>query len=482
MDRPSPSRLTLLALAAALVGGCSSGTETSTSDNSGGTSMSRIDFVVRDLPHPELFSFHAEIAELRLESETGELSENYVRGIVPLDLLRPQDLWIWLSRINRIREASPILMVRFVPGSYRAALPDGTAVDVVASSDEMRLLLSNAGLQLNSGYLRCDVALDLGASLTGDASLGSLQFDPRGNARLSRGIIAVPLESRLGLVRDRDLGSNQLTIDFHADENLSADIGQVRVRVPQTALLIDNLDQVHTSVPFFFTYFTPGSSVVDVLGMLGSGGELNVLRVELEDQNGVIASPKYPVKALVRVTEIVNPFVFRAQLRSIRRGAALLPVMPMGAPEILVNLTAQSQLVFHERTLMTPADLTVGMELLVKSPQLLIDPLQAGRIEIVQPMSVFREAQGLLTGAQLRAASESLLITQGGEIESAFGTDSLQGPASSLRFELTAETVFEGVALDAQGLTAGPKPLQLEVQGTDTGSPGLLRATRVTSR
>ena len=357
------------------------------SGGSGGaaqTTTTTGDFVLRPTLVPGLFSFSAVIDELHLVTVDGVLSANLLQEPLPLELLHLTDRHAWISRATfSAQEEYASVSMSFVPGSFEALDADGQALDVSATTESFLAPIANS--PFNQSYARFELLLDLRAGLTIDAAAGTALLEPEGSAFASDGNAPLALDVVLGLVRQRDTGTGRIVMDAFASQDRIAPIGRVDVQVAPLARLVDTNNQLSLNPSFFLTFMTPGSTLIDVAGSLGAHGELSARRVELEDQVPQIGGV-FPVMLEGRVVEVGPSFTIRLQLRDIPRGRSLVQPYIDAQPDpstVLISYDPTLALFFvGQNQLISPDNLAVGQDLVVKSRSFSGAPFPAWRMDI----------------------------------------------------------------------------------------------------
>ena len=467
-------RLQTIALATALSFAslaCSNGSGNLAGPVAGGSpATATVDILLSSSGNSALFSLASSITEVRLREETGDLTDNLLATSVDIELVRPGQDLAWIARTNFDEGRYNAVVLRFDSTAYDATANDGSIVSVQGVSDELVATLPVATDIDAANVERLEVSIDLGASL-GTLAAGSIDFSPVGSTTMAAADSSTELQSRIGIVRARDLANQMLEVELFADQNLNASIGTINVRVPDGTLLVDTLDFIQNSVPFFFTYLTPGLSIIDVNGVLGPEGEVIATRIELEDQNGTVVLPHFPLKLRGRVEEQLSSTVFRVRVRDVLRGSSAVTTGSV----LDVAIDTQVGLFFSDSVLGAASDIAPGLEVELKSRQLSTSPVFVRRValgeippivgEIVDTTSLPASVTVQLDPSQIALSPGQVLTNQ-----------------TDVTLTLPAGGVFlatpVSIALDANEIRAG---LGVEVRGAVSGPPSmpLLDATRV---
>ncbi len=145
-----------------------------------------------------------------------------------------------------------------------------------------------------------------------------------------------------------------------------------------------NTDVEIASPDYFFTFMTPGATFLDIHAMLGEGGELFPVRLELEDQNG-IAGGVFPVRVTGRLMSVATNLVIDVELKNVVRGGAFVEpyLLRTGNRSTLtIHAYPQSTLVFTGGERMTLGDLRIGQDVDLKFRSFYGEPLFVDRVGI----------------------------------------------------------------------------------------------------
>lgn len=341
-------------------------------------STTTVDFVLSSVGTTDLFAARAQLVELRLERDDGSLTENLLTTGISLELVHLQEVASWLARRAIEPGDYAAVIARFA--SPEASGSDGDALDVTLTNAELRAEFLLPLEISDQPYERFTLNFVLQASLIAGPGENELSFEPRGVTDVDTGLASMPVQNVLARVMARDTGTSTITLDLFADQELQASIGSLTADVLDNSLMVNPVGFVETLVPYYLTYMTAGVTIVDVHGELGANGAFTLSGLEIEEQNGSVVLPRFPLKLEGRIVEVTSPAVFRMQVRNVRRGDSIM--MPLdGAPIVDIAIDPPTVLVSDVPDLMPPSSLTVGLDVEVKSEQLSLAPILAVRVE-----------------------------------------------------------------------------------------------------
>ena len=389
MNRPQLRVLASTALFALLITACAGGandrpTRTAAESGTGAAARVTADFVLRDAAVNELRSFSAIVSALELVDDEGVSSGNLIAGPIEVELLRLRELNQWLSRVPLPFENFAGLRLAFLPGSYSAATTGGARVQVDSLGDELVVPVVAPIAMQDATYMRFVVDVDLANSLTGDASEGRITFDPVGSTNVSDGALGLPLLPFYGRASKRDAARGRLGIDAFAGALGGVSVGAASMHVDDSTLLVLATDVAIASPAYFFTFMTPGATLVDVHASLGREGQILPYRLEIEDQNG-IAGGVFPVRITGRIRSVSQNLVIDVEIHDIVRGRVFVEdyLNRIGNPPSLsMSISPQLTLAFEGNRLVDAAALQAGDEVDLKFRGFQGQPLLVDRVSI----------------------------------------------------------------------------------------------------
>ncbi len=376
-DRTLQFLASLLVLGAASCGGGGGG-------GGGSNAPAAVDVLIRDAPVDDLSSFSITVAELRLLDGLGAPSANLLSAPVTLELLGLQTSSAWVASVAPPTGTWSGLRVAFTPGSSVARADDGTPVAVTEAATTFDAAFSAPVVTGATGYDRLVVDVDLASSLAGNVTAPPILFDPEGTVASSTG--SEPIDEIKGIVQAIAAGNSELTIDAFADGDLSLPLGEVRVRVSGSTLLLADDDLPFASTAAFFAALVPSQTLLEVHGQLGNQGVVQATRIEIEDQDGGVSSSSV-VEIEGRIVGLdTMTSTFDLLIQEIEKGGAIAnPVLSGLGNPATIAVTYDAMTVFIEdesNQLLTSALLAVGVEVDVKFPTFINPPFAASEVEV----------------------------------------------------------------------------------------------------
>lgn len=363
----------LAALLLFLPSACSSG--------SSGGGPAQVDLLLGDAPVDELLSFELTVDSLRLQDPGGTFTPNLLAAPVRLEFLGLQETFAWVASAAPPKGTYSAVEVRFETTSVEARAQDGSSVTVTVLSDTLSASLP-AGSQLDSGYARFLVDLDLRESLSGDVGLGAITFDPSGSATLRDGGEDARIDEIEGVVQSLDRSARRLVLDAYADGNPALSLGDVVVQLSDATLLLDDQDQLIPDEQTFLDGLVLGTTLLEVHGDLTSAGRIDATRIEVEDAIGG-GNTVARIEGLVLA---VDPGTsFELLIREIEKGQSLVQSVlgGLGNPaSITVAYDAATVFFTDSGSLTGPEVLAAGQELKVKFAEFTAEPFLATAVEL----------------------------------------------------------------------------------------------------
>lgn len=457
----SRPRSYLVALAAsALLFACGGGGGSSGGGTNGFTNF---DLLVTDAPSDDLLSFRATVAEAHLVIQGGGESANLLAAPVPLELLGLQGGFAWLASQDLPAGTYTGVRLVFTPASYVARSNDGSAVAINALDDEMTVNFTTPLVVTDTGYKKVVVDVNLASSLTGSVTAPPLDFAPAGSTTSVSSSSSSSLDEIKGTVDTSDAAAFTLVLDAFVDDDGVVPLGQVLVRVPATALLVEDDGGTFASRTDFFAALTDGVTHLEVHGALVSGA-VTATRIEIEDNlGGGGAANLVKIEGLVLA---VGANTITISISEVERGLATVTAAFMGSLPATMTVTHDGSTVFflEEHELTTASALQIGQKVKAKFAMFTNAPFIASRIEIENEDA---ENEGFITSV---ASLPSLTIHLEDDSPAILG-----GQVASTSTDVLVDLAGASIFLDAEGdpvfaSSSLLEGMKVEVHGPVAGS------------
>ena len=292
---------------------CSSG-------GSGGSSAASADLFVTDATVDDLLAFRGTLDEVRLRRVEQTTSANLLAAPIAIDFLELEDRLGWISTADVPAGDYDAILLTFVPGSCSALAQDGSPVTVNALSNQLVATFTPM-LSVDGGYLRLEADLDLAASLSGDVSSGSIDFDPMGSSRSSDGSGSATIDEIEGVVLSVDQVADELLLDAYVDDDALIPLGEITVRLTVDTLLLEEDGAPFPSQAEFYATLVPNASLLEVHGRVGANGVVEATRIEVEDELGGGGPVAVEIEGIVGAIGAGSSF--ELLIREIEEGAAI---------------------------------------------------------------------------------------------------------------------------------------------------------------
>lgn len=364
----------VLSLASACGGGSSGG-------GSGTNGFTNFDLLVTDAPADDLLSFRATVSEAHLVIQGGGESANLIAAPVPLELLGLQGGFAWLASQDLPAGTYTGVRLVFTPGSYDARSNDGSAIAINATSDEMTVNFATPLVVTDTGYKKVVVDVDLASSLTGSIATPPLDFAPEGSVSNISSSSSSSIDEIKGTLSTSDAAAGTLVLDAFVDDDGIVPLGQVLVRVPTSALLVEDDGATFATRADFFAALVDGATHLEVHGNLVSGA-VTATRIEIEDNlGGGGAANLVKIEGLVLA---IGANQLTMSIADVERGLTTVTAALGGSLPATLTVHWDGSTVFflEEHELSTPSALQIGQKVKAKFAMFTNAPFTASRIEI----------------------------------------------------------------------------------------------------
>jgi len=476
-DRTEPYRGSLVrllpVLAALSAAACGGGGGSGGGGGAAAPTSGTVDVLLTDAPVDELLAFRAEVAGLFLEHSGGQLTANLLSAPVAVELLGLQGVLGWLAHAETPEGTYVGARVAFTPGSYTALDMAGAPVAVSAASDELVVAFPSTVTVGKGSYARLSIDVDLASSLTGDLSAPPIAFQPSGSVSVDSGSSSGAIDEIKGVVTSADEAAQSLVIDAFVDSDLTVPLGAVQVLVSAGTLLLDDDGVAYGSSSAFFAALIPGSTLLEVHGLLGAGGAVQASRIGVEDRSGGSGSSRVKIEGIV---VDLTASGLELLIREIEQGTSIaIPVLQgLGnPPSIHVSFDGATNFYFDDDsssssgsgTRTDAGSLAVGQEVKVKFFDFIGEPFPAYEIEIEDQHPEYEghitDTSGLPTSFVMHLSSSEPAV-QSGDVASS-STDVLVQLGSGPLFldtegepALTADQLLVGLKVEVHGALSGP--------------------------
>lgn len=459
-SRLRPCLAALAASALLFASACGGGGGSSGSGTSGFTNF---DLLVTDAPSDDLLSFRATVSEAHLVIQGGGESANLLTAPVPLELLGLQGGFAWLASRDLPAGTYTGVHLVFTPGSYVARSNDGSAVAINALDDEMTVDFVTPLVVTDTGYKKVVVDVNLASALTGSVATPPLDFTPTGSASSLSSSSSSTLDEIKGTLDTSDAAANTLVLDAFVDDDGVVPLGQVLVRVPSTALLVEDDGGTFATRADFFAALTDGVTHLEVHGALVSGA-ITATRIEIEDNlGGGGAANLVKIEGLVLALGANTATI---SISEVERGLATVTAAFGGNLPATMTVTHDGSTVFflEEHELSTSAALQIGQKIKAKFAMFTNPPFVASRIEIEDENA---ENEGFV---QSVASLPTLTIHLEDDAPAILG-----GQVASTSTNVLVDLAGSRIFLDADGEPLFPSTslltgMKVEVRGPVAGS------------
>lgn len=429
------------------------------------SSSAKVDVLVQDAPSEELLSFTATVQEVRLVSG-GNSTSNLLDGNVTVEFLGLQTSQAWLSRSKVSPGSYDSVELVFDAASVVALDKTGAPVAVTVTSNVLAADFGSTFVVDSSDYGVVVADLDLTSSLSGSVAAPPLLFAPQGSATGDDGSVSSPIDELKGIVKSSDEGNQTFVVDAFADDDLAVPLGEVRVDVQPTTVLLND-DGAVLSNDAFFGALNDGATVLEVHGVL-IDGVVQATRIDIEDQQGGFGNG-YQVKIEGLVTAIGPGQQFELLMIEIEKGAdiAAPALANLGNPaSIIVSYDGLTLFVLSDSsTISDDTALTLGGRVKVKFPTFVAPPFYASQVEIEDGP----EFEGSIT--DISGLPDSIVMHLEAS-EPAIASGQVASSSTDVIVDLTTSSVSldtnDEPSLQASQLLVG---LKIEVHGSISGPP-----------
>ncbi len=368
------------------------------------------DFLVTDAPTDELAAFSARVLELRLVRADGSSTPNVLAAPTTIELLSLQGISEWLASTPIATGTYTGLTATFDPASVKATAFNGSNVVVQVASSTLQTTLPAPVDVAQGGYVRFLTDLDVAASLTGDVSSGTIQFNASGSTSSSDGSFEAPIDEIKGVVTSLDASASVLVVNAFADGDFTLPLGNVAVTVNSGTVLVDDNQMAFANVAAFFAFLVPGQTLLEVHGNLSTGGSVNATRIEVEDQLGGISGGDTLVRLEGLVQSLDPSGAFDLLIQDIDKGQAIVEAVlaNLSNPStVRVGFDAGTKFEFDDDIPTTSASLANGQTIDVRFAVFQNEPFPASQIEIDLTPTVGVPALVAPDGTSLQIASHA---------------------------------------------------------------------------
>lgn len=437
--------------------------------NSGGGGSSNLgtaDVLIHDAAIHDLLSFSAEIRSVRLRRGDGAFTSDLLRtGEVRVEFLGLDDASALLVHSRIPVEEYDAVEIGFTPGSYLARAESGLDVTVTATEDTFLARLPVLLTVVKDDYVRLDVDLNLGASLSGSVAGGSVEFAPEGSATLDDGLTALSLRDTKARVTAIDELAGLLTVESFADDAQAVSLGERIVRTGTTQLFLDVDGSALGSAPFYAALL-PGQTLLEVHGTLGPDGEIQASRIDIEDHSSGAGS--LDTVCIEGVVVGLGASAFELRVNDVEDGDALaLPIiaaLPNGSV-LDVSFDAGTVFVLGKTLVSDSSALSVGRRVEVRFCSFATSPFAACVVDVDDQEPALEgtvtDASGAPLSFRMRLEPQDPAV-MAGLVQSDLTDVEVTLGASQIRFDGAGDPVL----LPAD-LVAG---LELETRGVLTGT------------
>jgi len=437
-------------------------------DSSSGSSgpVGSADILIHDAAADDLRFFSADIRSVRLRRLDGGFTSDLLRtGEVRVEFLGLEGASVLLARAPLPVQDYDAVEVGFTPDAYRARAESGLDVTVASTSDTFLAQLPSTLSVVRDAYVRLDVDLDLGAAVDAAVPPTGVSFSPEGAATSSDGVTPLRVRDTKARVTAFDEPSGRLTVESFADDAQAVPLGERSVHTDATALFL-GLDGSVRSSAQFYAELVPGRTLLRLHGTLGSGGDLEATRIDIEDHAGGAGS--LDAVCIEGTVTGLSANGFELRLEGIEDGAVLAePIIAALVDQAVIDVSFDAGTVFVlGRTVLADASaLEVGRRVEVRFCSFATSPFAACLVDVSGREPAFEGTITDVSGAPLahvmRLDADAPAIVGG----------LVQGVTTDVRVVLGSSSIRLAGAGEPALVPADLVPgLELETRGTLSGT------------
>lgn len=467
-------------------GGGSSGGGNSTSG------FSNFDLLVTDAPVDDLLAFQVTIDEVHVVQQGGGETANLLTAPVTLELKSLSDSHVWLASTDLPDGTYTGLRVHLAPGSVLARRNDGSDIAVTTSANEFTTDFSSPITMTATTYRKVLLDLDVDSSLGGSTLTPPLTFAPTGTAIVQASSQTTKVEDVRGVVSSSDVAASTVVLNAFADLDAAVPLGEVLVRVPSNADLIQDDGTAFATRQDFFSALVDGQTDLLVRGSLLRGA-ITATRITVIDN--VAGGGEANLVRLRGMAIDLGAGNVGVSIAGVPQGSANVETAFGGTiPEtVTVTLDADTVVLGSNGQVSTLANVAPGSFVDVTFPQFTTAPFTASHVEIENEVPTnlgtitsvsglpgtvtvnFDEMSPAVLSGQVATSTTNVPVTLTGSQVVLGGTGATTAPV------LPSASLLTGLQVNSTGLVAGSAGAPTLAPTTFSVRPGELQTATVSA-